>query len=187
MNTDTKAALRSAVFLDRDGVINDHRRFVNGPDDFFLFPYAAKAIAALNHAHFFVAMVSNQGGVGLGYMTEGDLVQIHAKMIREIAVAGAHFDALSYCSHAPKAHCACRKPKPGQILNLAQRHTLDLGSSYMVGDRDVDIMAGQAAGCKTVLVGAARLPNDLRPDMHCPNLAAAVEWILSDALGAPLS
>ncbi|WAH38908.1 D-glycero-alpha-D-manno-heptose-1,7-bisphosphate 7-phosphatase [Alicyclobacillus dauci] len=179
--------MRAAVFLDRDGVINDHRHFVNGPDDLYLFPYSGKAIAELNRSAFFVGVVTNQGGIGLGYSTEEALHEVHNKMQDILVADGAHLDAIHYCPHAPKAGCTCRKPKPGMILEMASQYHLDLERSYMVGDRDVDILAGKRAGCKTVLVGEAELPDSLRPDAHCSDLLSAVEWILQDTGQNPQS
>ncbi|GEO25883.1 histidinol phosphate phosphatase [Alicyclobacillus acidoterrestris] len=173
--------MKPAVFLDRDGVINDHRHYINGPDDFYLFPQAPKAIAALNQANLFVGVVTNQGGVGLGYLSQLSLQAIHEKMTALLAEAGAYLDDIMYCPHAPKAGCACRKPKPGMIEWLAKRHELDLARSYMVGDRDVDILAGQAAGCKTIFVGGGALPSSVVPSAHVADIAAAVDWILRDA------
>ncbi|MFB5191876.1 D-glycero-alpha-D-manno-heptose-1,7-bisphosphate 7-phosphatase [Alicyclobacillus fastidiosus] len=173
--------MRPAVFLDRDGVINDHRRYVNEPADFYLFPSAPGAIASLNAAGMFVGVVTNQGGIGLGYMTEDALGEIHKKMTTELEATGARLDDIVYCPHAPKSGCRCRKPKPGMIELLVQRHDLDVLRSYMVGDRDVDMLAGRAAGCKTVFVGDGSLPERVKPDVHVRDIAAAAEWILRDA------
>ncbi|GMA60517.1 HAD family hydrolase [Alicyclobacillus fastidiosus] len=179
--------MRPAVFLDRDGVINDHRRYVNEPDDFYLFPFAPEAIARLNEADFFVGVVTNQGGIGLGYMTEESLREIHKKMSAELEAAGARLDDIMYCPHAPKAGCRCRKPKPGMIELLARRHDLDVKRSYMVGDRDVDVLAGRAAGCKTIFVGDGTPPVRVKPDAHVRDIAAAAQWILRDAGRTPSS
>ncbi|EPZ49050.1 D-glycero-alpha-D-manno-heptose-1,7-bisphosphate 7-phosphatase [Alicyclobacillus acidoterrestris] len=179
--------MKPGVFLDRDGVINDHRHYINGPDDFYLFPQAPKAIAALNQANLFVGVVTNQGGVGLGYLSQLSLQAIHEKMTTLLAEEGAYLDDIMYCPHAPKEGCDCRKPKPGMIELLAKRHELDLARSYMVGDRDVDILAGQAAGCKTIFVGGGTLPSRVVPNAHVADIAAAVDWILRDAGQTQLS
>lgn len=179
--------MNRAVFLDRDGVINDHRQFVNRPSDLYLYDYVGKAIQKLNQADFFVALVTNQGGVGLGFLTEETLHEIHKKMTDAIMRDGGYFDAISYCPHAPKANCLCRKPKPGMILTLAREHEINLDLSYMVGDRDVDIVAGQRAGCSTVLVGDGTFDNGIEPTVQCKDLSDAVEWILQDAQHRVLS
>lgn len=168
--------MKRAVILDRDGVINDHRDYVNGPDDFILFPDAADAIGRLNRAGHWVLVATNQGGVGLGYMSLDDLAAVHQYMLRELALRGAKIDDIVFCPHAPRAGCSCRKPKPGLILELHRRHQFDLQNSYMVGDRETDIEAGRAAGTKTVLIG--REPTTAN---HSANtLSEAVDWILQD-------
>jgi D-glycero-D-manno-heptose 1,7-bisphosphate phosphatase len=164
-----------AVFLDRDGVINDHVRYVNTPEDLILFPDAGRAIKKLKDAGFKVFVVTNQGGVGLGYMKEESLHAIHEKMKRELEKDGAILDDIAYCAHKPHARCACRKPEPKLILDLASKYDIDLSRSYMVGDRDTDILAGQKAGTKTVFIGAPYPA----ADHSAPSLYAAVNWILS--------
>lgn len=166
-----------AVFLDRDGVINDHVRYVNTPDDLILFPGVGHAIRKLNDAGFKVFVVTNQGGVGLGFMKEEALLRIHDKMEAELKRDGAILDEIAYCAHKPKAGCACRKPEPKMILDLADKYNVDVKQSYMVGDRDFDIQAGRKAGAKTIFIGA---PGETHPDAdhNEKTLVAAADWIL---------
>lgn len=173
--------MSGAVILDRDGVINDHRQYVNGPEDFILFPDAAEAIKRLNKHGFPVFVATNQGGVGLGYMSLSDLESVHDYMERQLLAEGARIDDIAFCPHAPKSGCTCRKPKPGLLLDLQERHQFDLRKSYMVGDRETDVQAGQAAGTKTVLIGKGPTAATHRAD----SLSAAVEWILQDAKSQP--
>lgn len=169
--------MKPAVIFDRDGVINDHRQYVNLPADFILFEDAAPAIRRLNELGFLVLVATNQGGVGLGYMSLESLLAIHAYMQRKLSELGANIDDIAFCPHVPHAGCACRKPKPGLLLELQKRNHFDLRHSYMVGDRETDVQAGQAAGTKTVLIG------------HGPSAATyvasgisdAVDWIIKDA------
>ncbi|MGZ6550747.1 MAG: D-glycero-alpha-D-manno-heptose-1,7-bisphosphate 7-phosphatase [Tumebacillaceae bacterium] len=165
-----------AVFLDRDGVINDHVRFVNTPEDLILFPGAGEAIRKLNDAGFKVFVVTNQGGVGLGHMKEESLHAIHDKMEQELKSDGAILDEIAYCPHKPHAKCACRKPEPKMILDLAAKYDVDVKQSYMVGDRDTDVFAGQKAGVKhTIFIG----DTDFSEASHStPSLVGAVDWIL---------
>lgn len=142
-----------AVFLDRDGVINDHVTYVNTPDDLILFPDVGKAIKKLNDAGYKVFVVTNQGGVGLGFMKEENLRAVHDKMERELKADGAILDEIAYCPHKPKANCLCRKPEPKMIIDLAEKYDIDLKKSYMVGDRDTDVFAGQKAGVSTIFLG----------------------------------
>ncbi|WP_018131661.1 D-glycero-alpha-D-manno-heptose-1,7-bisphosphate 7-phosphatase [Effusibacillus pohliae] len=163
-----------AVFLDRDGVINDNARPVNGPQDLILFPGVEQAIKRLKAAGYRVFVVTNQGGVGLGYMTEADLQQIHDKLLSELGKSGAVIDEIRYCAHKPRQGCACRKPEPGMILELADKYRIDLDKSFMVGDRDCDIEAGRRAGTRTIFVGKGHPA----ADAAAADLQEAVEIIL---------
>lgn len=170
-----------AVFLDRDGVINDHVRYVNTPDDLILFPGVGKAIKRLNDAGYKVFVVTNQGGVGLGFMQEEHLHAVHDKLERELKRDGAVLDEIAYCPHKPKAGCACRKPEAKMILDLASNHQVDLAQSYMVGDRETDVLAGQKAGVTTIYIGPPDAKDDavVKADHRAPTLVDAVELILA--------
>jgi D-glycero-D-manno-heptose 1,7-bisphosphate phosphatase len=167
-------SIRSAVVLDRDGVINDHRKFVNGPADFYLFPDTAKAIRMLNDQGLAVYVATNQGGVGLGYMTLQSLMDIHEKMISDLEKQGAKIDDIAYCPHRPDEGCRCRKPNSGMLLALQAKHHFDFEHSFMVGDRETDVDAGIAAGMKTIRIGSERT----KADYHCRNLLDAATYIL---------
>lgn len=146
--------MNKALFLDRDGVLNIFDQIPpNKPEQLELFPGVGKAIAQLNQAGFYVFVVTNQGGVGLGYMTEADLEDVHQKLRDEVKQDGGYFDEIRACTHKPRSGCSCRKPKPGMILELARKYKINLKNSYMVGDREMDIEAGKAAGTKTVFIG----------------------------------
>ncbi|HLQ71493.1 MAG TPA: HAD family hydrolase [Bacillota bacterium] len=173
--------MNNAIFLDRDGVINEVKtsrvRFVNQPADFHLLPGVGQAIKMFNDAKWCVFVVTNQGGVGLGYMKETSLKAIHQKMEADLADAGAKVDAIRYCPHKPHANCACRKPKPQMITDLAVAHDVDVKASYMVGDREPDIEAGKKAGTQTVLVGD-RLTHNIGSDWQFPDLLAFATWLV---------
>ena len=151
-------AKKKAIFLDRDGVINqvltDRVRFVNKPEDIYLLPGAADAIAIFNRQGYMVLVTSNQGGVGLGYMTQEELLEIHKHMQEKLI--NENPDALIQefvaCIHRPKDGCSCRKPEAGMLLQLAQKYDIDLAGSYMIGDQKTDISAGKKAGTRTILI-----------------------------------
>jgi D-glycero-D-manno-heptose 1,7-bisphosphate phosphatase len=155
-------------------VINDHVRPVNRPDDLVLFPGVGQAIKRLRQAGYRVFVVTNQGGVGLGYLTEEDLQKIHQKMVRELAKDGAEIDGIRYCAHKPRAGCICRKPQPGMLHDLAKTYGIDLNRSFMVGDRDIDIQAGRRAGTRTIYIGEGHQD----ADAAAPDLPHAVDIIL---------
>lgn len=147
-----------AVFLDRDGTINIEKDYLCHIDDFEFIPGTPEAIRRLNQAGFLVIVVTNQSGVARGYYTEEDVEILHRQIDRHLALSGAHVDAWLYCPHHPSGRgsyglpCSCRKPLPGMLTEAARRYDIDLTNSIMIGDKLDDIAAGQAAGCRTILV-----------------------------------
>jgi D-glycero-D-manno-heptose 1,7-bisphosphate phosphatase len=144
-----------AVFIDRDGVINQKPskgEYITSWGDFHILPGVAEAIALLKKAGYAVIVVTNQRCVAKGLMAIAELEEIHARMRESLARSGATLDGVYYCPHDYQSQCKCRKPAPGMLLEAAQELGLDLGSSWMVGDSDIDIQAGKNAGCKTARV-----------------------------------
>ena len=150
--------MRRAVFLDRDGTINVEKEYLYRIVDFEFLSGAADAVRLLNEAGFLVVVVTNQSGVARGYYTEEDVENLHRHIDRELEKTGARVDAWLYCPHHPDGRgsyglpCNCRKPLPGMLKEAAQRYDIDLEASIMIGDKLADVSAGQAAGCRTVLV-----------------------------------
>ena len=150
-------SLKRAVFLDRDGTINEESGYLFRIEDCRFIPGAIEALTQLNRAGFLVVIVTNQSGIARGYYTEEDLKQLHLYMESEIALAGGRVDGWYYCPHHPDytsdpTACDCRKPLPGMLQIAADDLGIDLGSSWMIGDKIADIKAGRAAGCHTILV-----------------------------------
>ncbi|WP_341272668.1 HAD family hydrolase [Bacillus cereus] len=180
-----KRVMNKAVFLDRDGILNEvlstRVKFVNKPEDLYLLPGVAESIAKLKRNGFKVFTVTNQGGIGLGYMSYEQLEKIHEKLQSEILKLNelAVIDEIMTCAHKPKENCKCRKPEPGMLLTLAKKHNISLGDSYMVGDREVDVAAGISAGTKTVLVTNEDEPT--QANLKCSTLLEAVDYILEDS------
>jgi D-glycero-D-manno-heptose 1,7-bisphosphate phosphatase len=168
------------VFLDRDGVIvvpefRDQRSFApRRLEDFRLYPEAAGSLRRLKQAGFLLAIVTNQPDVGHGLVPRSEVEAMHEIMLRELPV-----DIVRACFHRQDEHCDCRKPQPGMILSAAQELRVDLGMSFMVGDRRSDIEAGRAAGCTTVFVdrGYAE-PPPTAPDYVVRSVAEAVDIII---------
>lgn len=181
-----------AVFLDRDGVLCENRDdYVKSLDEFVFLPGAAEAIVALRSAGLRVIVVTNQSAIGRGVVTAEAVREIHDVMVKALADQGAEVDDVLVCPHAPEANCDCRKPKPGLLLQAAEEHMLDLGTSWMVGDASSDVAAGAKAGCETVLVLTGRgadqmrvaknVPGVIRADHVAPSITEAAEWILTRA------
>ena len=152
-----------------------------------MFPFAAAAIRRLNRAQLAVIVITNQSGVSRGYFPESRVKTVHELMIQELARAGARVDGAYYCPHRAADHCRCRKPKPGLVIEAAREHALDLGRSFVVGDRYSDIELARGVGSRGVLVrtgyGEGELARRAKqwsspPDFVAADLAAAAEWIV---------
>ena len=188
---------RRAVFLDRDGVLIRDSDLLTRCDQVELYACAPQAICQLREAGFAIVVVSNQTVVARGLASEQDVELIHAWIQQLLRISGGgEVDRFYFCPHHPNATlpqyrvaCDCRKPRPGMLLRAAQELHLDLGASYMVGDRISDIIAGQRAGCRTILVQTGMhtappietvepLDEPVQPDHVCADLRAATEWIL---------
>ena len=166
--------MNRAVFLDRDGTLNVRppvHEYVRDVDDFVWLPGSLEALARLAGAGYLLAVVSNQRGVARGLVTEDALRRVEHRMLHDLRAHGGRIDAFRYCVHDLAEGCDCRKPKPRMVLDLARELDLDLARSWMVGDSDDDVLAGQAAGCRTVLVGGP--PRASRPSLVARDLAEA--------------
>ena len=144
--------MNRAFFLDRDGTINVEIGYLHEPERTLLLPGVADAVAAIHRAGFLAVAVSNQAGVAKGFYPECVIAAVHARIQSLLLAAGgrdALIDAWYYCPHHPDftGPCDCRKPAPGMFLRAAADFALDLGKSYMIGDRMSDLEAGRTAGC----------------------------------------
>lgn len=155
---------QKAVFLDRDGTINKYVGFLRNIDDFELIDGAADAIKKINASGYLAIVVTNQPVIARGEISFEELETIHNKMETLLGKEGAYLDAVYFCPHHPhkgykgerpelKFDCECRKPKPGMLLKAAEDFNIDLEQSWMIGDGENDIRAGQNAGCQTALIG----------------------------------
>lgn len=141
------------IILDRDGVINfDSDAFIKHPDEWHAIPGSLEAIAQLNQAGFYVAVASNQSGIGRGLFSLATLEAIHKKMHTQLHAVGAHIDALKYCPHLSTDDCACRKPKPGMLLELMNRYSVSGAETILIGDAWRDLEAAQCAHAHAYLV-----------------------------------
>ena len=163
-------AQKRAVFFDRDGVVNVDDGYTHRIEDCALINGAADAVRMVNSHGYLAFVVTNQGGIALGLYTEDDLYAFNQTLFQKIHDAsGGVITDTAFCPHHPKSenplmqHCDCRKPSPKMILDLAQKHDINLAQSIMIGDRDTDVEAGQSAGCRAVLFNGGRLDDALKP------------------------
>lgn len=183
-------APRPAVFLDRDGVIIEHRDdYVKSLAEVVFVPGALDALARLARHDTLIVIATNQSAIGRGLLTRHAADAINAHVCEQIAAAGGRVDAVYVCPHQPEDNCACRKPAPGMLLDAARDLGIDLGASAMIGDALTDVLAAQAAGVRPVLVLTGLgwrktrelLPPELNHILKVPDLAAAVEHLTKEA------
>ena len=177
--------MRHAVFFDRDGVVNifpGPGQFVLAWEMFKFMPGVAEQLVRLRQHDFFVALITNQSGVGRGLMPLQALQDIHARM--QTALGQQAFDAIYFCSHHPDEGCGCRKPSPQMIKSACDEHGLDPKASFVIGDSGRDIEMGKAAGCRTILCreklpDPAKLKPEYVANLFVRTLPEAVDWILA--------
>jgi D-glycero-D-manno-heptose 1,7-bisphosphate phosphatase len=186
---------RRAVFMDRDGTISEEVGYVNHVSRYRVFPFAARAVRALNEAGWLAVLVTNQAGVARGYFKEELIGEVHKVLASELERGGARLDAVYYCPHHPtvgeppyRFDCDCRKPRPGLLLRAADELDLDLSRCWMVGDRYSDTELARNAGARSALVltgyGRGELEHQSqawahRPDLVAENLLEAVKKIVT--------
>ena len=155
---------QKAIFLDRDGTVNQYVGFLRDIDRFELIDGVAEAIRLINASGYLAIVVTNQPVIARGEVSLEELNRIHNKLETLLGRDGAYIDGLYFCPHHPhkgfegerpeyKIDCTCRKPKPGMLLMAARDYHIDLSRSWMIGDDDNDVLAGKAAGCRTVKIG----------------------------------
>jgi D-glycero-D-manno-heptose 1,7-bisphosphate phosphatase len=182
---------KSAVFLDRDGTINEEVGYLDRPEKLKIIPGAFEAIRRLNQIGLKVIVVTNQSGIARGFFDEAFVLSLHEQMRTIFLENGAVIDGFYYCPHHPTAGiapyqkvCACRKPEPGLLMIAAKERDVDLETSYMIGDLFTDVEAGQRAGAKGILVrtgyGQQAVSDTITPDYVADDILEAVDWILAD-------
>lgn len=177
-----------AVFLDRDGVINEDRDdYVKNVHELKIFPQVPDVVRKLNDAGYPVFVISNQQGVARGIIAEQNLYAIQNEISRQVEAAGGKIGGFYYCTHLSSENCFCRKPKPGMLTRAAREHDIDLAQSFMIGDSEKDVVAGGSVGCRTVLVltghvgSKGSMDDGCEPDYVAKDLAEAAQWVLDQA------
>jgi D-glycero-D-manno-heptose 1,7-bisphosphate phosphatase len=185
-------AARRAVFLDRDGVLNQDRGHVSRPEDFEWMPGVMHALRALQRAGWALVVTTNQSGIARGLYGPAEYENLTAWMHSELALHGVTLDGVYHCPHLPDAplaawrrHCDCRKPAPGMLRRAARDLDLDLCACVMVGDKPSDMLAGRAAGVAACIRIAGGIDNashdftDAPADFTCSSLAEGARWLLA--------
>ncbi len=194
MNPTQPTFPRRAIFIDRDGTLNEEVGYVCSLDEFRLYDFAAESVRLINEAGWLAIVVTSQAGVARGLFTEDFLAEVHNKMTAQLASKGARLEAIYYCPHHPtegespyRQVCDCRKPKPGMLHRAAADFNLDLTECVVIGDRFRDFAMAQAVGGGSVLVltgyGKEEFEQDRtiwsqQPDCVAENLLEAVRWVL---------
>lgn len=167
-NTISTALARPAVFFDRDGVLNHDYGYVHNIDNFVWIHGAKEAILACNDAGYFVFVVTNQAGIARGLYKEEDMHSLHAFMQNELHEIGAHIDAFAFCPHHPdgvvtelRKKCTCRKPESGMILELLKKWPVKKEKSFLVGDKESDLIAANNANIKALLFSDGSLSDKI--------------------------
>lgn len=172
---------RPVLFLDRDGVIIVEKNFQIDIGEMEFYPKAADALRAVDK-RFLKVVVSNQSGIARKRFTQDDVEKFNLALSEKLNKEGIRMDGWYFCPHGPGDNCTCRKPLPGMLLRAAEELSVELKESWIIGDKSSDILAGQNAGTKTILVRtgyAGKEPDAIpvKPDHIADNLYDAVQFI----------
>jgi D-glycero-D-manno-heptose 1,7-bisphosphate phosphatase len=144
------------IFLDRDGVINKEKNYVYKVDDFEFIDGVFDVCKYFSSLGYKIIVVTNQSGISRGYYTESDFQYLNYWMIQQFRLHNISILDTFYCPHLPKARCQCRKPKPGMLLQAQKKHDIDMKKSWLIGDKEDDIIAAKNSGIdNTILVKSA--------------------------------
>ena len=179
-----------AVFIDRDGTINNEKNYLCRPEDFHLIPGADLAMRRLQDAGYLLIVVTNQSGIGRGYYTEADMHAVNQRMCEIIRAAGVQLTHIYYAPEAPEQPSRGRKPSPAFLHDARDQYGIDLSRSFMIGDKWIDLQTGWNAGCASSLLvrtgyGAETEIQEaqrLGPAVVVDDLPAAAEWILTKSV-----
>ena len=145
---------RAVIFLDRDGTLNVDKGFVHRPEDWQFTDRAPEALRDLRDAHFAIALVTNQSGIGRGHFTLDDVHALHEYVQQRLAEHGVRLDAIAVCPHVPDDGCACRKPRTGlaRQIEMQLSEPIAYDRSWVIGDKLSDVEFGRALGAQVALL-----------------------------------
>ncbi len=167
-----------AVFLDRDGTLIHDADYCSDPKQVRLFEGVADALGRLKKRGYKIIVITNQSGIGRGFFTVAQYRAVEEEVLRQIG--SSLIEATYFCPDVPGQPSKCRKPAPGMILEAARDHHIDLGRSFFIGDKEIDVKCGQNAGVRTIRVrtGFDKMTNGSSADWVAEDLPAAVDLIL---------
>jgi D-glycero-D-manno-heptose 1,7-bisphosphate phosphatase len=174
LHANKKEDLRPAVFLDRDAVLNVDSGYAHKPEQLVWIEGAPEAVRLLNQAGYYVFVITNQSGVARGYYDENAVRAFHAHMQDNLKQHGAHIDAFYYCPHHPEGTvkpfavlCSCRKPRTGMLEQAAREWPVDIGKSFLIGDKDDDVAAAASFNIRAIKFNSAQqsLPDLVRQEL----------------------
>ncbi|MDK2862149.1 MAG: D-glycero-D-manno-heptose 1,7-bisphosphate phosphatase [Thermodesulfobacterium sp.] len=180
---------KPAVFLDRDGTINEEMGYINDLSRVRLLPGVAEGLKLLQDRGFKLIVITNQSGPARGYFPESLVFEVNQLITRRLAKKGVKLDDFFVCLHGPNEGCNCRKPNPGLVLQALEKYPIELEKSYFIGDKIVDVETGKRLGIKTILVLTGYGKGELKyvapkkgiyPDWVAKNLKEAAEIIIKN-------
>lgn len=175
----------AAVFLDRDGTINEDTGYIDSPERLSIIDGVSSAIKRLNSKGFKVIIITNQSGIARGYFSKDAADAVNTRLIEVLEKQGAHLDGIYYCPHHPDDNCECRKPKTGMLEKAKEDMHIDFKQSYVIGDKVSDVEIARNIGGKGILVLTGSGKGEKEKLIHKPsyianNLQDAVEWIIKN-------
>ncbi len=170
------------ALIDRDGTLIVEKHYLRNPDEVELIPGAVTGLKRLQDAGWGICVVTNQSGVARGYFDRSQLDSVHRRLEELLAQFDIHLDGIYVCPHGPDADCGCRKPFLGMIHQAVAAHGFDPQKAWVVGDKEIDVDLGHAAGARSILVRTGygmRYESETKADFIVDDLAAAVDLLLS--------
>ena len=170
-----------AIFVDRDGTINEHVEYLSDPKRFAEIPGSFIALKHLKALGYRIVVVTNQPGIGLGYFSKEEFFAVNREMMRQAAAVGGAIDKIYFCPHSKAERCPCRKPEPYFLTRAAEELNIDLSASYVIGDMTSDVQLGKNGGARSILVRTGRGGDDgmfnVAADYVARDLTDAAAWI----------
>ncbi len=174
----------TAIF-DRDGTLIVEKNYLHNPDEVEIAEGVVEGLSLLQKSGFRILVATNQAGIGRGYYTEQDMHAVNKRMEEMLALHGIKIDNVYFCPHAPTDNCLCRKPAQGMMEQMRLKYAIDMKKSYMIGDKESDILFGKNAGMKSILVRTGYGSNtekkmNTKADFIANTVLDTAQWILEE-------